>query len=129
MSSTSVPAGAPAERTEAALRALRGAVEAPAGGGVAVGNWRWTVRQKLQGLRDALTVDSTLTADPWAAAVGGALLRERNALLLRLSEAGPAVLVEQDLAAVRSELGQLVAQVQRHMAAAVAWRESQTVPD
>ncbi len=87
--------GAPAERTEAALRALRGAVEAPTGDGVAVGNWRWTVRQRLQGLRDALTVDSTLTADPWAAAVGGALLRERNALLVRLAEASPAVLVEQ----------------------------------
>ncbi len=129
MTSSTVPEGAPAARTAAALRALRGAVEAPPGEGVALGNWRWTVRQKVQALRDALTVDSTLTTDPWAAAVGGALLRERNALLLRLSEAGPAVLVDQDPQAVRSELGQLVADVQQHMRSAVAWRESQTVPD
>ncbi len=129
MNTAPAPEGAPAGRTETALRSLRGAVETPPGQGVAVGNWRWTVRQRIQSLRDALTVDSTLTADPWAAAVGGALLRERNALLVRLAEAGPAVLVDPDLDAVRRELGQLVAEVHQHLRAALSWRLSQSVPD
>ncbi len=129
MSSAAAPEGAPASRTEAALRALRGAVESPPGEGVAIGNWRWTVRQRVQHLRDALTVDSTLTADPWAAAVGGALIRERNALLVRLAEAGPAVLTEQDLEALRRELGQLVTEVAKHLRSTLSWRQSQSVPD
>ena len=78
------------------------------------GHWRWTVRQRLAGLRDALVGESDHPADGWLAARGIAVLRERNALLDRLATLGPAVLESPDLERVRGDLRRLAVDVARH---------------
>jgi hypothetical protein len=103
-----------------ALRALEQAIEAPGRDGTAtdsisVGNWRWTVRQRMAGVRDALMGEGGDPEDGWLAARGGTAFRERNALLGRVSSLGPQVLENPDVERVRSELRRLVADIRRHM--------------
>lgn len=104
----------------AALRALEQAIEAPrrdstATDSVSVGNWRWTVRQRMAGVRDALVGEGGDPEDGWLAARGGRAFRERNTLLGRMSELGPQVLESPDVERVRTELRRLVADIARHM--------------
>jgi hypothetical protein len=102
----------------AALRALEQAVEAPSGSAtdaVSVGNWRWTVRQRMAAVRDALAGEAGDPDDGWLAARGGTAFRERNALLRRMSALGPQVLENPDVDRVRVELRRLVADVARHV--------------
>jgi hypothetical protein len=104
----------------AALRALEQAIEAPGRDGAAtdsisVGNWRWTVRQRMAGVRDALMGEAGDPDDGWLAARGGTAFRERNTLLGRISALGPQVLENPDVERVRSELRRLVADIGRHM--------------
>jgi len=101
-----------------ALRALEQAIEAPRAGAtdsVTVGNWRWTVRQRMAGVRDALAGEAGDPDDGWLAARGGSAFRERNALLRRLSALGSQVLENPDVEQVRVELRRLVADVARHV--------------
>ena len=51
----------------------------------------------MAGVRDALVNEGDQPADGWLAARGGAALRERNALLARLTALGPAVLESPDV--------------------------------
>jgi hypothetical protein len=103
-----------------ALRALEQAIDAPHTDGtatdsVSVGNWRWTVRQRMAAVRDVLSGEVAGPEDGWLAARGGRAFRERNTLLGRMSALGPQVLENPDVEGVRSELKRLVADIARHM--------------
>lgn len=98
-----------------ALRALAGANEAPGREGPGLGSWRWTMRQRMSAVRDALLEENTGGEDEWLAARGGTAFRERNTLLLRLGTLGTRVLEDPDVGAVRAEVARLVADVTRHV--------------
>jgi hypothetical protein len=103
-----------------ALRALEQAIEVPrrdgaASDSVSVGNWRWTVRQRMAGVRDVLAGEAGNPEDGWLAARGGRAFRERNVLLGRMSELGPQVLESPDVERIRSELRRLVSDIARHV--------------
>ena len=103
----------------AALRGLELALDAPRREGVALGNWRWTVRQRMAAVRDALIGESgnepSGQDDGWLAARGGSAFRERNVLLARLSALGPPVLESPDVEAIRIEVKRLASDVGRHL--------------
>ena len=103
-----------------ALRALEQAIDAPrkdstASQAVSLGNWRWTVRQRMAAVRDVLSGEVGNPEDGWLAARGGRAFRERNTLLGRMSALGPQVLENPDVERVRRELRRLVADISRHM--------------
>lgn len=98
-----------------ALRDLEQAITPPRPG-ANVGNWRFGVRQRLSGLREALIVqDATTTSDVWLTARNGTALRERGTLLSRLASMGSDVLERPDLEELRGELRRLVGDVRRHI--------------
>lgn len=101
--------------TTDALRALDHALDAPRGVGIPLGNWRWSVKQRLVAVRDRLVAETLGPQDGWLAARGGAAFRERNSLLTRLSVLTPAVLEEHDAEEVRRDLKRLVIDIARHV--------------
>ncbi len=107
---TTVPPGLPA-----ALQSLDQALDAPRKPGIPLGNWRWLVRQRMAGVRDALVGEAAGSDDGWLAARGGSAFRERNALLSRISTLGAQILETHDVEATRVELKRLVMDVQRHV--------------
>lgn len=102
-------------RTTSALYELRRAVEAPCRPDQNPGSWRWTVRQRMASVRDLLTIEATASIDGWLAARGGALRRERMALLTRLGQLGRQVLEEEQLDEVREPLRRLVQDIDHHL--------------
>jgi len=98
-----------------ALQSLDQSLDAPRRPGIPLGNWRWLVRQRMAGVRDALVGEAAGSDDGWLAARGGSAFRERNALLSRLSTLGPQVLETSDVEATRVELKRLVMDIQRHV--------------
>lgn len=98
----------------AAMQGLAQALEAPRRLGVPLGNWRWRVRQQLAAVRDDLVVEVGNGVEGWLAARQGGLLRERNALLHRISSLGPAVLEHPDVDRVRAELHRLLVDITHH---------------
>lgn len=100
--------------TSSALHQLTVALDAPHLEGVALGNWRWVVRQRMAGVRDALASETEQGTDTWLAARRGTALRERNSLLSRLSGLGPAVLESPDVDRVREDLRRLVVDISHH---------------
>ena len=99
--------------TTAALAQLHQAVEAPIRQNT--GTWRWTVRQRMAGVRDLLGAESAAHDNAWLAARQDSVLTERYALLSRLGEMGPRVLAEESVEAVREELRRLVRDIDRHL--------------
>jgi hypothetical protein len=99
---------------QAALSALAQAVDAPRSAGATQGNWRWTVRQQMAAVRDALGRESAHARDGWAVAREYSVLRERQSLMTRLAQLGPMVLEASDLEPVRAELKRLVADLAHH---------------
>lgn len=110
---------APQSGVRGALAQLDRALDAPRREGVALGNWRWTVRQRMTAVRDGLAHEQVgpqgAGGDGWLAARGGAAFREREGLLLRLGAAGDQVLAATDAEAVRVELKRLLADVAHHL--------------
>ncbi|MGH3362507.1 MAG: hypothetical protein ACRDOM_08630 [Nocardioides sp.] len=100
---------------QTALNGLVQAVDAPRLHGRALGNWRWTVRQRMAEVRDLLLNEADHPADGWLAARGGAARRERTGLLMRLTELGGPVLESPDVERVRSELQRLLADIVHHI--------------
>ena len=98
-----------------ALQSLDAALDLPRKPGIPLGNWRWLVRQRMGGVRDALVGEAAGSDDGWLAARGGSAFRERNALLSRLSILGPQILETPDVEATRVELKRLVMDIQRHV--------------
>ncbi|GEP40390.1 hypothetical protein NPS01_40530 [Nocardioides psychrotolerans] len=98
-----------------ALRSLDAALEVPRSEGVALGNWRWVVRQRITLVRDALIGESSDPDDGWLAARGGTAFRERNQLLGRLSALGPTVLEAADVERVRDDVKRLLVDISHHV--------------
>ena len=111
---SAVPVGPPGT-VQGVLQSLRSALDAPSGSGAALGNWRWTVRQRLAQLKEQLALEPPVAADGWLAARSGAVLRERNALLVRMATLGPQVLESAELDGVRAEVARLIADVNHHL--------------
>lgn len=100
--------------TPSALHRLVLALDEPRPEGLPLGRWRWTVRQRMAGVRDALVDEGDHAADGWLAARGVTVLRERNALLARLSDLGPAVLESPDVARVQADMQRLAVDIAHH---------------
>jgi hypothetical protein len=97
-----------------AMTALHRALDVPPEPGIALGNWRWTIRQRLADVREVLIRESEHPDDAWLAARGSAALRERTALIARMGDLGPQVLESPDVTAVREALLRLLADIDRH---------------
>jgi hypothetical protein len=97
-----------------AMSALHRALDVPPEPGIALGNWRWTIRQRLAGVREVLIRESEHPDDAWLAARGSAALRERTALVARIGELGPQVLESPDVETVRQALLRLLGDIDRH---------------
>lgn len=100
--------------TSSALQRLLLALDEPRRQGIQLGRWRWAVRQRMAGVRDALVNESDQVSDGWLAARSGTILRERNALVARLSGLGPALLESPDVAQVRVDLLRLAGDISHH---------------
>ena len=98
-----------------ALEGLAQVLEAPRRPGVSLGTWRWSVRQRMAGVRDALLSEPGHGHEGWLAAREVGLLRERDALLGRLRALGPRVLEDPDVDGVSSELHRLLVDVSHHV--------------
>lgn len=92
-----------------------------------LGRWRWLVRQRMVGVRNALTSETSDPEDGSLAARHHAAQRERSALLARLSALGPQVLEAPDLDPVATELTRLVSDVRHHLQRRtdLAWDDAQ----
>ncbi len=97
-----------------ALQGLRQALDSLGEPEATVGSWRWSVRQQMAGVRDALLGEVEHAGEGWLVARKGSVLRERTALLGRLSALGTPVLESDDLEAVRAELARLAVDIGRH---------------
>ena len=97
-----------------ALRALEQALVPPRPG-TPLGNWRWSVRQRLSSLREALAAESTATDNAWLAARHRATFRERGSLLARLATLGGEVLDRPDLDTVRIDVRRLIVDVRHYI--------------
>ena len=97
---------------EDAALSERHALDAPRRPGIPLGNWRWLVRQRMAGVRDALVGEAAGSDDGWLAARGGSAFRERNSLLSRLSSLGRQILEHPDVEATRIDLKRLVMDIQ-----------------
>jgi hypothetical protein len=97
-----------------ALNGLAQALDAPTASGAALGNWRWTVRQRMAAVREGLARESAQAADGWAVAREYSVLRERNALMSRLATLGPRVLDSPEVERIRGELKRLVGDINHH---------------
>jgi hypothetical protein len=97
-----------------ALSVLDQALDAPRESGVSLGNWRWVVRQRMAGVRDALASEAEQPVDAWLAARGGSILRERNALAHRFALLGHDVLESAEVERIHGELKRLVSDTRRY---------------
>ena len=102
------------DQVQHALAALAQLVDAPETSGTALGNWRWTVRQRLGAVRDGLALESAQAAEGWLIAREVSVLRERAALMTRLAALGPDVLDCADVAQVRMDLRRIIADTGHH---------------
>jgi hypothetical protein len=100
--------------TSTALLSLQQALDAPHDSTATLGQWRWTVRQRMVGVRDALIDEIEHPVDGWLVARGGAAIRERNTLLARLTAMGQPVLESTEVDKVRTELKRLLADIGHH---------------
>ncbi len=98
-----------------AITGLAAAAQQPLREGAPTTSWRWSVRQTMAAVRDALMQENSGSDDGWLAARGGAAFRERNTLLARLGDLGTRALEDPDVAAVRADVGRLVTDVSRHV--------------
>ncbi|MGH3509250.1 MAG: hypothetical protein ACRDPI_03360 [Nocardioidaceae bacterium] len=76
--------------------------------------WRWLVRQRMAGVKDALAKVRTRGNDAWLASRERSLLRERSVLLERLTELGPRVLETPAIEDLDIELHRLLGDLQRY---------------
>ena len=76
--------------------------------------WRWLVRHRMSGVKEALARERSRNGDAWLAARQIMLTRERDSLMRKLAGLGPQVLDAADVEPVRRELLRLVADLERH---------------
>src|SRR3954447_9251494 len=95
---------------EHSIIGLRQALDAPRRHHV----WRWLVRHRIAGVKDALARERSRAGEAWLAPREQSLHRERAALLRRLAALAPEVLEAPDVEEVRAELVRLVGDLERH---------------
>jgi hypothetical protein len=95
---------------ERAIAGLQQAVDAPRRQNM----WRWLVRHRLAGVKEALASERSRGGDAWLAAREQTLHRERDALVRRIAALGPEVLEAPDVDAVCVELQRLVGALERY---------------
>jgi hypothetical protein len=76
--------------------------------------WRWLVRHRMAGVKEALNSERERGGDAWLAAREATLGRERVSLLNRLSLLGPQVLEDPDVEPVRLDLMRLIVDLEHH---------------
>jgi hypothetical protein len=111
---TIIPAGT-STGIARALRGLTQALDTPHQPDTPTGSWWGAVREHLTGLHDALVSETEQPEDGWLAARGGTILRERNALVHRLSTLGSDLLDSPEIDTVRVEIKRLIADVGHHV--------------
>jgi hypothetical protein len=100
--------------TRTALRGLDQALDAPRKHG-AQKRWRKAVRQGMASLHECLDHETAPASEGWLAARSGVIVRERDALLGRMSILGPAVQTTAEVDTVREELKRLLADISHHL--------------
>jgi hypothetical protein len=95
---------------EHATLGLRQALDAPRRHHV----WRWLVRHRMAGVREALARETVHEGDAWLAAREDGLRRERDVLLSRLAALGSLVLETPDVEIVRGDLHRLVGDLEHY---------------
>jgi len=76
--------------------------------------WRWLVRHRMAGVKEALAREYSRNGDGWLAARQSMLTRERDVLLRKLVDLGPQILEAPDVEPARRELMRLIADLERH---------------
>lgn len=84
--------------------------------GPALGNWRWTVRQRLGAVRTLLLNETDSYGPAWRATEGTTLLDTRNSLLERVRVFDSLVLQSPEPDTVRRDLMRLLIDVDNHVA-------------
>lgn len=97
-----------------ALRGLDQALDAPRKHG-AQKLWRQSVRQRMASLHECLDHETSSASEGWLAARSGVIVRERDALLGRMSALGPQVQQAVEVDTVRQELKRLLGDVNHHL--------------
>ena len=77
--------------------------------------WRESVRRHIESLRQQLDQPAAADTEDWAAARSGAILRERNALLSRMSTLGPQVQHADEIDQLREDIKRLLTDVNHHL--------------
>lgn len=108
-------ANAPAPPAHAALHDLQRVLHRPPDSADHLGRWRWTVRQRMSGVRDLLLHEAASPESGWLLPRHGVTQRERHTLLQRLSELAPRVLEAPDVEAVRLDALRLLDDVRHHL--------------
>jgi hypothetical protein len=78
------------------------------------GPWRWNVRRQLVPVREELLREHSPRGDAWLSARASQALRERDALLARLSDLSSEVLVTTDVGGLASQLSRLLVDIEHH---------------
>jgi hypothetical protein len=76
--------------------------------------WRWLVSHRIAGVLEALAGESTRAVDAWLASRQSTLVRERDALLLKLNILSAQVVEAADVEPVRAELQRVLTELGRH---------------
>jgi len=76
--------------------------------------WRWTVRHRIGGVKEALGHEHGRPGESWLAPREQMLLRERDSLVRRLAALGPQVLESADVEPVRHQIARLIGDLERH---------------
>ncbi|MFW6773425.1 hypothetical protein ACOACO_04005 [Nocardioides sp. CPCC 205120] len=83
--------------------------------GPALGNWRWTVRQRLGAVRNMLVNETDGYGPGWRSSGEGGLLDQRNHLIERARAFDSLVLQSPEPDTVRRELMRLLIDVDHHV--------------
>lgn len=83
--------------------------------GPALGNWRWTVRQRLADVRTVLVNETDSFSAAWRNERDGSLLDSRNTLLERIRIYDSLVLQSPDPDSVRRDVMRLMIEIDNHV--------------
>lgn len=83
--------------------------------GPALGNWRWTVRQRLADVRTVLINETDAFSPAWRSEQDGSLLDARNSLLERIRIYDSLVLQSPEPDVVRRDLMRLMIEIDNHV--------------
>jgi hypothetical protein len=97
------------------LTELQRALRYPPASPERLGRWRWTVRQRMFGVRDLLLAEADRPESEWLAPRHGVAVRERRTLLQRWSALGRQVLEDAEVEPVRLEALRLLDDVRHHL--------------